>query len=413
MNIPKQWQGWASQISWFRKASTPSSRLSRQIRFSKSAHLESIAPPDVIDLSGGDPATNGSILEVVRPSPAFGQMPQAGGSRELHEAILLHEQSRLGIAPGYGLIATNGASGAFQAIGDAFLDRKAPVVVCDPGCPMHSRILGFRGAEVRHLGVSTNEVGELGFHSGEIARVVQGAKMLVLSQPNNPDGGLWTGKALEELKWWSKRRDLLVVIDESHAEFIPRELRNASMWREGWEGRALFVGSLSKSHAASGARIGWVRGPEALIDPILRVIQIQGAGLSWPSEKAGLRLLGSPGVADNFLLRMTDIRTWATRQLEAMGMRPSPARSGFFLWMPTWNIEPSSIELASNWMSECRVNVAPGEQFGPFSMGHIRLNLAADPGRLEEGLRRLKDWAENGSQSGSRVSTESRELRAA
>ena len=413
MGIQRQWQGWVSRFTWYQSASTPSSRLARQMRSAGVQTQESSALPDMIDLYGGDPATQGAILEVVRPSPTFGQMPPAGGTAELREAIFRHEELHLGIAPGDGLVATHGATGAFQAIGDAFLDRKAPVVVCDPGCPMHSRVLGFRGAQIRHLGVAPNEKGELGFDTSEMSRVVQGARMLVLSQPNNPDGGLWDGQALEELKWWSRRRDMLVVIDESHAGFIPEEIRNAQLWRSGWEGRALFVGSLSKSHAASGARIGWVRGPQDLIEPVFRVSQIQGAGISWPSEKAALRLLGSPGVADNFLLRMTDIRTWATRQLEALGMKPSPTKAGIFLWMPTWNIEASSVALASTWMNACRVSVAPGEQFGPFSMGHIRLNLASDPGRLEEGLKRLKVWAENGPTASSLAPFVSRELRAA
>lgn len=413
MGIQRKWQGWASRFPWHQSASTPSARLARQIRNVPVQTRETSALPDVIDLSGGDPVSSGAILEVVRPSPSFGLMPAAGGSTELREAIFNHEQLRLGIPPGEGMVATHGATGAFQAIGDAFLNRNAPVIVCDPGCPMHSRVLSFRGAQIRHLGVTANEKGELGFHTGEMSRVVQGARMLVLSQPNNPDGGLWDGQALEEIKWWSRRRDLLVVIDESHAEFIPQEIRNAPMWRSGWEGRALFVGSLSKSHAAAGARIGWVRGPEELIDPVCRVAQIQGAGISWPSEKAALRLLGSPGVAEIFLPRMGDIRTWAARQLEALGMSPVPAKAGIFLWMPTWNIEASSEKLGSTWMNDCRVSVAIGEQFGPFSMGHVRLNLAGDPGRLEEGLKRLKSWAENGPDANSWTSSNVRELRAA
>lgn len=394
MGIQDGLLGWASSLGWLRRPETPSNRLSRHQKVPSPVRDGHNPSADFIHLEGSEPATKGSLLEVNRPKPFLRPMPTPGGSEKLRDALYQHDLAKWATASMGGFLATHGATGAFQAIADAFIYRRDPVVVCDPGCPMHSSILGLKGASIRHLGVTLDNEGTLSFSSAEMARLVHGAKLLVLSQPNNPDGGLWSAKTLDELKWWAKRNELLVIIDESHADYIPLKLRSPSEWRSGWNGMALFVGSLSKSHPQAGTKVGWIQGPENLMQSIAKVIHNHGSGISWAAEKATLRLLSTQGVSGDFLNRMTDTRTFAENQLQGLGMRPAPSKAGMFLWMPTWNLSASSKSLAKGWKSACQVAVAPGENFGPFSMGHIRLNLAADQGRLFEGLSRLKAWSE-------------------
>lgn len=400
MGIQDGLLGWASSLGWLRRPETPSNRLSRHQKVSFPVRESQVPLPDIIHLEGSEPTTKSSLLELNRPQPFLGLMPTPGGSQELRDALYQHDLAKwatasiASIASMGGFLATHGATGAFQAIADAFIHRGDSVVVCDPGCPMHTSILGQSGAKIRHLGVQLDSEGALEFSPTEMARMANGAKILVLSQPNNPDGGLWSAKTLDELKWWAKRNELLVIIDESHADYIPLKLRAPSEWRSGWNGMALFVGSLSKSHPQAGTKVGWIQGPENLMQAIAQVIHNHGSGISWAAEKATLRLLSTQGVSGDFLNRMTDTRIFAENQLQGLGMRPAPSKAGMFLWMPTWNLSASSKSLAKTWKSACQVSVAPGENFGPFSMGHIRLNLAADQGRLFEGLNRLKAWSE-------------------
>ncbi len=386
--------GWASRLGWGRRQETPIARPGR----SHGSAIPSREWPNptipLIDLSGSAPALNRSRFEAIHPKLSLDLIPTPKGNPDLREALYHHNLTRWSGATKGGFLPTQGATGAFQAIANAFINRGDPVIVCDPGCPSHASILGHRGAQIRHLGVTLDHEGALSFSESELARLAPGARMLVISQPNNPDGGLWAAEALDALKGWAKRNEWLVIVDETYADFIPLALRDSGIWRTGWNERALFVGSLSKSHPAPGTRVGWVQGPEKWTQAIERVIHLQGSEVSWQAEQAALRVLAGPGVAGDFLQKMEATRALAESQLKGLGMCPSPAQAGMFLWMPTWNLAASSKNLARDWKDSCLVSVAPGERFGPLSMGHIRLNLAADHARLAEGLKRLKAWSE-------------------
>ncbi len=394
MGIQDGLLGWASKFGWVRRPNGPSSRQSRPQKCGSTVRDCQGLGTDIIHLEGSAPGQSGASLEGIGPKPALRIMPTPGGSEELRNALYQYDLARWALPPTGGYLATQGATGAFQAIASAFINRGDPVVVCDPGCPMHSSVLGLHGAKIRPLGVTLNNQGTLDFDPSEMARVAPGARLLVLSQPNNPDGGLWSDRALDELKGWAKRKRFLVIVDESNADYIPLNLRNPLEWRSGWEGMALFVGSLSQSHAASGIRVGWVHGPGNLLGSMERVLHLNRTGVSWSAERTALRLLAGQRVSGDFLQRMTDTRTFAENQLQGLGMHPSPSKAGMFLWMPTWNLSVSSKNLAKAWKNSCQVSVAPGENFGPYSMGHIRLNLAVDQGQLFEGLSRLKAWSE-------------------
>ncbi len=349
-----------------------------------------------IDLSGAEPESMPTMLEVARTGEFFASPPIPGGSAEVRQAVSKQIDGDRGIRVDSAreLIVTEGATGALRAIAEAFVNRGDSVVMIDPGSPMHQNIMRFRGAEVRSVAARVNANGFHEVNLGAFTAAVHGARILLLSQPNNPDGGIWNPQNLGELKWWARRRDLLVVVDETYAAYLPEEHRQSLAADPGWGERILTVGSLSKSHAAAGARIGWVHGAAPLVAAIQRVVAIQGQAVSWPAEKAALRLLGSPGVAPAIRKRIEDHRSWAAQKLAGFGMRPTPSRAGIFLWFPTWNLNPSSRELVATLWEKCQVKLTPGEAFGPANQGHVRINLAGDPGRFQEGFNRLEKWAE-------------------
>lgn len=348
-----------------------------------------------IDLSGSEPEASQAMLEVVRTGESFAAPTVPGGSGSLKEAIAKEVERDRKVSLDYQseVLVTDGATGAIRLIAEAFVNRGDKAVVVDPGSPMHRSILSYRGAKVHSVGARVNHLGFHEFQLAEFTAALHDARILILSQPNNPDGGMWHPDRLGELQWWAKKKDLLIVVDETYVAYLPEEQQKALAQDKGWDERVLTVGSLSKSHAAAGARIGWVHGPAKLVNALQKVAEIQGLGISWPAEKAALRLLGNPGVVPLIRQRVQDHRVWAERKLTGFGMSPVSARAGYFLWLPTWNLNPSSRQMVESIWSDCQVRVAPGEAFGDGSQGHIRINLAGDPGRFQEGMNRLENWS--------------------
>jgi len=372
-----------------------SGRLARVALSPRRSRVDSLVGGSGIDLSGAETESQTAMFEVARSGESFASNPVPGGSAEVRKAICDHLKAERGCQadPHDEILMTEGATGAFRLIAEAFINRGDRVVVCEPGSPMHASILSYRGAKIEYV---RSRVGPQGFQEinpCEFTTALHGARLLVLSQPNNPDGGLWTPAQIEEIQWWAAKRNFLVVLDETYAAYLPETHQTYLGDLPGWGERVITVGSLSKSHAASGARIGWVHGGPALIAAMETVLNAQEQGIPWPVEKAALRLFGSTGVAVATRRKIQDHRAWAERKLAGFGMRACPGNAGIFLWLPTWNLNPISQDLVETLWNDCRVRLAPGTRFGPWSEGHVRLNLAGDPGRFQEAMSRLESWS--------------------
>jgi aspartate/methionine/tyrosine aminotransferase len=347
--------------------------------------------PEVIDLASGSPRFDLLPSSSTRLPPDRRGWPPAAGLPELRGAVAakLLEENRLVYSPAEEILITAGALGAVQVTLDAFVNRGDPVVLPDPVSPMYPLLVRTRGARIRWMSTRTED-GRLRLRFDHLSRDLRGARLLVLCSPANPTGGVIHPEDLEQVAWWAERHDVLVLSDEVFDRYWyeAEPLSIATLARA--RTRTLVAGSVSKSHALSSARVGWIASQRHLLRPCLATAALRSPFVPTLSQLIALAALRT-GLDAFAPLReqLESRRDYAFDRLRAIGMSAAPPAGGFFLWAQAPAGWRTGRDFAETLLATRRVRVLPGDLFGPSGKGFVRIAYAADEGRLEEGLNRI------------------------
>lgn len=285
------------------------------------------------------------------------------------------------------VFATHGATAAYAAALDAFVNPGDRVVLFDPCSPLFSLGAKSRHAKVRWVPTWTED-GRCRYIAADFERAMRGAKMLVISDPGSPAGGCLGNEDLEHIAWIAGGYGVLVYLDESFSAFRYGDRPRALAAMPGADRLTLTAGSVSQEYGQPGVRVGWLAGPRHLV----RACQLM-ANLSAPyvppvCQQVAARLLSDAGAPDT-LDRFRAKRRYAVDRLRAMGLEPELPGGGYFAWVPVAGLGVDGRTFAEQLLKDARVLVGPGVAFGPSGAGHVRVSFAADDGRLREGLNRM------------------------
>ncbi len=187
-------------------------------------------------------------------------------------------------------------------------------------------------------------------------------------------------------------RDLWVISDEVYdsqhwtgRHFSPRQIGRL-------RDRTLVVGSLSKSHAMTGSRLGWLIGPEEAIAHVINLNTHTTYGVPGFIQDAGLYALAQgPALEDRIAAPFRRRHEAVSRLLAARGIAMAPSTATMYLMV---DIRPTGLTgeaFATRLLDDAHVAVMPGESFGTQAAGHLRIALTAEDSRLIEATTRLAD----------------------
>jgi aspartate/methionine/tyrosine aminotransferase len=350
--------------------------------------------PDVIDLAQGSPRFDLTPSASTKLPADRRGWPPAGGLPELRAAVAekLLVENCLPVSPRDEVLITAGVLGAVQTVVDTFVNPGDRVVLFDPTSPLYALALRTRRARIRWLD-SWMEDGRTRFHLEHLARVLRGARMLILCSPANPTGGVVAAEDLEQIAWWADRHDVLLLSDEVFERFRQEDEGLSIGTLPQARRRTLTTGSVSKGYALASARVGWLAGQRHLLRPCLATAALRSPFVPTLCQQIALAALRTP--ADAFEPVRADFesrRRYCFERLRAADLNPTWPAGAFFLWIPVWPLSVSGREFADGLLHDHKVCVTPGEAFGPSGPGYVRLSYAADEGRLHEGLSRISDY---------------------
>jgi len=346
--------------------------------------------PSVVDLNQSAPrfdtALGSGRLAADRHS---NQSPW--GTVELRNAIADHYVRRDGRAvdPEREVFVTHGASAAFAATLDAFVNPGDRVALFDPCSPLFT--LGAKSRRARIRSIPTwNEDGRLRFPTAAFEKAVRGAKLLVLNDPASPNGACLSQEDLEYIAWFAAGYDVLIYADESFARFRYDARGRSMAVIPGAEQRTLTAASVAHGWGATSARVGWLAGPRHLVRACALTTNLSAPFVSPHCQQLAARALGESDesfapVLEQFRGR----RQYTVDRLKALGLEPEWPGGGYFGWVSVSSLGIDGRTFAERLLKEQQVLVGPGIAFGQGGGGHIRVSFAADDGRLREGLTRL------------------------
>jgi aspartate/methionine/tyrosine aminotransferase len=349
--------------------------------------------PDVIDLTLGAPRFDLMPSASVKLPAERRGCPPVWGLRELQDAVADKVQADHGVSvrPADEVLVTAGVAGAFNLALDAFVNPGDKVVLFDPTSPLYWFCLRQRRARICWVPTWT-EKGCTRFRFELLGKALRGARMLILNAPANPTGSVLAAEDLEQIAWWADRRDVLLFNDEAWARYQYEGDRASILDVASARGRTLTAGSVSKSHALTAARVGWLTGERHLIRPCALTAALQGALVPTLCQQLAVTALRQGDESFQPIHAEFDARRrYALERLHALELPSDWPAGAFFLWLPVWPLGITGRAFAERLLRTHKVLAWPGEYFGPGGVGHVRLSYAGEDGRLREGLSRLSE----------------------
>lgn len=358
------------------------------------AWFPDVQVPGAINLAVGSPRCElplGSLrgLNERRSLPVWG-LP------DLREEIAAQRarDGRVKFAPSDEILITHGATGAFAAVLDTFLNPGSKVVLFDPTSPLF--VLGLRHRRARIRWVETwMEEGKTRFDIESFAAAMRGARMLVMADPVNPTGGIFATEDLEQIAWWAKKHDVLICCDESFEHYAYDRTGTRLEGLPHSENRLLTINGASKMFGLDSARVGWLMGCRHLLRPAALTASMAAPFVSPFGQQIVLSALRT-GLEQARSLRdeFGGRRRYLAESLQGMGLPAAFPAGGYFFWIPVSHLGLTGRAFSKELLQSKRVLVNPGEPFGPSGEDFVRLSYATEEGRLREGLQRISEFME-------------------
>lgn len=223
-------------------------------------------------------------------------------------------------------------------------------------------------------------------------------RLLILNSPSNPTGGIVPPDEYERILAVCRKNNVWVMGDECYSHFTydphkPYSIASAADSKH----NVIIIGSVSKTFAMTGWRIGYTLAPDALVSAL---IKLQSQSTSNPTSIAQHAALAAmTGPMDTVPVMLAEYARRRKRIVE--GLRAIPgvtcgAPGGAFYAFPNVSAHvtgPDALakdtgELAKLLLDKARVALVPGDAFG--APGYLRLSYATSLERIDEGLRRLE-----------------------
>ena len=226
-------------------------------------------------------------------------------------------------------------------------------------------------------------------------------KLLIVDSPSNPTGGVVPPDEYRRILALCKKHNIWVMGDECYSHFTYEPHKPFSIASEpDSKNNVIITGSVSKTFAMTGWRIGYTLAPEPLIQAL---IKLQSQSTSNPTSIAQYAALEAmTGSMDAVPVMLAEYAKRRKRIVE--GLRAIPGVTcempgGAFYAFPNvaahlangaggHALAKDTTELAKLLLDRARVALVPGDAFG--APGYLRLSYATSLERIEEGLRRLE-----------------------
>jgi aspartate aminotransferase len=360
---------------------------------------------DVVSFGAGEPDfdTPAHIKDAARAAldQGVGKYTEVGGILPLRKAIAaeLGGVHRTKIEPDQVLVST-GAKHSLYNLFMALLDPGDEVLIPAPYWVSYPDMVMLAGG--RPVILETRAEDDFAVTAAQVAAACSAhTRAIVLNNPSNPTGAVYTRAQIEALAKVVVERDLLVISDDIYRQLVYGDGEYVSIAAVSPEvcARTILVDGVSKTYAMTGWRIGYTAGPLPLIKAMAK---IQGQSTSNPthiSQIAALAALTGPQACVAEMRRAFDERrVEMVRLLRAIpGVQCREPKGAFYAFpdvsayvgkkTPEGSILDDDVQLC-DWLVEVgKVAVVPGSGFG--APGFVRLSYACSMANIQDGVGRL------------------------
>ncbi|WP_423357071.1 aminotransferase class I/II-fold pyridoxal phosphate-dependent enzyme [Pseudomonas citronellolis] len=359
------------------------------------------AGEDAIVLSVGDPdfATPAFITDAAVASLQAGDThySDVAGRPELRQAIADLYRRRFDLQVGAdSVIVLAGAQNALFAAALCLLEAGDEVIVFDPVYVTYEATLKATGAKLVAVPTPADNGFRLDAAALEAA-ITPRTKAIFFANPNNPTGVVMRPDELRAIAAVAERHDLWVVVDEVYEALTFEQPHQSFAALPGMAARTLSLGSLSKSHAMTGWRAGWIVAEPKLVGHIENLALNMLYGLPGFVQEAALAAVRrhdevAAGMREVYRRR----RDLVLRQLaRSPRLKVLSPEAGMFVMVDVRGTGLTSLDFAWQLFRACGVSVLDAAAFGPQADGFVRLSFTLADETLAEACERILAFVES------------------
>ncbi|MCY7261231.1 MULTISPECIES: pyridoxal phosphate-dependent aminotransferase [Pseudomonas] len=355
---------------------------------------------DVIVLSVGDPdfATDARISAAASAALEQGDTHYTHvlGRPALREAIAAKQRRLLGIdvsADNVALVA--GAQNGLFATCLCLFGSGDEVLVPEPMYLTYEACVHASGAQI----ACVQQPAANGFRltaAALEAALTNKTRGIALATPCNPTGNVYSREELEAVAEVARKHDLWVISDEVYGQltYDREHLSIASM--PGMAERTVILNSLSKTHAMTGWRVGWVIAPPALVGHLDNLLLCMLYGLPGFIQEAALKALELDeeviGSAREVYRRRRDLVVAGLKPVQLLDCREPEA--GMFMLVDVRRTGLSSMDFAWQLFRATGVSVLDAQAFGASAEGFVRISFTVADDVLKDACQRIAGFVE-------------------
>ncbi|HAX43563.1 MAG TPA: pyridoxal phosphate-dependent aminotransferase [Bryobacteraceae bacterium] len=356
---------------------------------------------DVVDFGVGEPdfptPDNIKRAAIAALDANFTRYTAMAGVQELRQAVC--ERHKLDFGTSYvpaECVVTVGGKHTIFNLTQVLLNEGDEVIIPVPYWVTYKDVVNYAGGKC--VFVQTDEAEGFTLHASAIeAAITPKTRLIIINSPSNPSGGLVEREEFEKIAHLARSRGIWLMTDECYCRFLYDSDPWSAASMEGMKDTVIVAGSLSKTYAMTGWRIGFTLAPAAVCNAIIKLQSHSTSNPTSIAQKGAIEaLLGPQDSVDAMLAEYRERRDYVVNRLRAMpGVQCAEPRGAFYAYP---NIAAvlgrdglkTPMEFAEKLLEKAHVAVVPGEAFG--TDAHVRISYAASLETIGKGLDRFQQF---------------------
>ena len=356
---------------------------------------------DVVDFSAGEPdfPTPDNIKQAAIRAleQNFTKYTAAGGTMELKQAICERHKADFGTdyKPAECIVSVGGKHVIFN-LTQAIINKGDEVVIPVPFWVTYKDVVNYAGGKC--VFVNTEEDNGFTVTAAMVEAVLTPkTRMVLINSPSNPSGAVLDRQEFEKILHTCAKRGIYLLTDECYCHFLYEGSPFSIASIPGSKDTVLVAGTMSKTYAMTGWRVGFGLAPTPLIGAMMKLQSHSTSNPTSIAQKAAVEAMRGPqDSVQQMLAEYRKRRDFVIARLRAIpGVHCAEPKGAFYAYPNIGaalgkNGMADTMQFAEQLLARAHVAVVPGEAFG--TDRHVRISYATSMKELERGLDRIHQF---------------------
>lgn len=269
------------------------------------------------------------------------------------------------------------------------------VIIPDPCFSTYISVMRFLGVKI--IPIPLKEENYFRMDPDDVKQAItKKTKMIIVNSPNNPTGAVMTRDELDAISKLAKENGVYLYLDEIYREltYSKNEMYSPSVLDECGE-YTIVADGFSKAYAMTGWRLGYSIAPPKLTAKMGLLLETISSCTPPFVQKAGIEALRNSREYVNMMResyrKRRDLIVEGLNSVDGIScLKPQGA---FYVFANIKDTGLSSRKFAEIALEKCNVGLVAGTDFGASCEGFVRLCYAQSEDKIEEGIKRLRNFA--------------------